>query len=97
MTDDLKEKTEWILRLITPIAAVTAAIGMLYLKSEFLTRGEFEDHRREQAALLSKQSETLTAIERTLAVMTESYKRHDRQELTIDDIEKRVRHLEISK
>jgi hypothetical protein len=88
---------EWILRLITPAAAMIAAGGFLWLRSEFLPRTEFEEYRKETSAIFAQQTQTLNEIQRTLAIMAEQSKRYEIQLEINRDFEQRLRGLERSR
>lgn len=98
MTAESKDRisfwAEWVFRAITPLAAVIAAAGVLWLRAEFLPRSEFEEYRKETNIILNQQTQTLAEIQKTLAVMAEQAKRYDLQAEMNKDFEQRLRRLE---
>jgi hypothetical protein len=69
---------------------------VFWLQSNFLTRNEFELHKKDTFELIQKMEKNLNAIERTLAVMVEADKHNARQDAAIQDHEQRLRAIEKS-
>jgi hypothetical protein len=90
----LLDRASTIIGILGAIGGITAAVAVLWLQSNFLTRSEFEDHRKETFELIQKMEKNLSAIEKTLAVMVEADKHNSRQDATLLDHEQRLRSLE---
>lgn len=92
--DKLLDRAGSLISILGAIGGITAAVAVLWLQSNFLTRSEFDAHRKETYELIQKMEQNLTAIEKTLAVMVESDKQNSRQDATLLDHEQRLRSLE---
>ena len=83
-----------VISVLGAVGGITAAVAVLWLQSQFLTRAEFDEHRKETYELIQKMEQNLSAIEKTLAVMVEADKQNARQDATLLDHEQRLRSLE---
>jgi hypothetical protein len=90
----LLDRAGSLISVLGAVGGITAAVAVLWLQSQFLTRAEFEDHRKETYELIEKMEKNLNAIERTLAVMVEADKHNTRQDAILQDHEQRLRSLE---
>lgn len=90
----LLDKTGSLISVLGAVGGITAAVAVLWLQSNFLTRTEFDEHRKETYELIQKMERNLSAIEKTLAVMVEADKQNARQDATLLDHEQRLRSLE---
>jgi hypothetical protein len=93
----LLDRASTIIGILGAIGGITAAVAVLWLQSQFLTRAEFDEHRKETYELIQKMEQNLSAIEKTLAVMVEADKQNARQDATLLDHEQRLRSLERAK
>lgn len=83
-----------IVSVLGAVGGITAAVAVLWLQSQFLTRNEFDLHKKDTFELIQKMEANLNAIEKTLAVMVEADKHNARQDAAIADHEQRLRSLE---
>ena len=90
----LLDRAGSLISVLGAVGGITAAVAVLWLQSQFLTRTEFDQHRKETYELIQKMERNLTAIEKTLAVMVEADKHNSRQDATLQDHEQRLRQLE---
>jgi Skp family chaperone for outer membrane proteins len=90
----LLDRASTIIGILGAIGGITAAVAVLWLQSNFLTRGEFETHKKDTYELIQKMERNLQAIEKTLAVMVEADKQNARQDAILQDHEQRLRSLE---
>jgi hypothetical protein len=90
----LLDRASAVIGILGAIGGITAAVAVLWLQSNFLTRTEFDEHRKETYELIEKMEKNLSAIEKTLAVMVEADKQNARQDAALQDHEQRLRTLE---
>jgi Skp family chaperone for outer membrane proteins len=90
----LLDRVSSLIGVLGAIGGITAAVAVLWLQSNFLTRTEFDEHRKETYELIQKMEKNLSAIEKTLAVMVEADKHNSRQDTILQDHEQRLRSLE---
>ena len=95
--DKLLDRAGSLISVLGAVGGITAAVAVLWLQSNFLTRKEFDEHRKETYELIQKMEQNLSAIEKTLAVMVEADKQNSRQDATLLDHEQRLRSLERQK
>lgn len=68
MIDLVKELDAWA-GLLSFVCSILIAIGMLYLKTIFVTRPALEKEKDEREKAISKHGDRLTTIERTIGVL----------------------------
>jgi hypothetical protein len=90
----LLDRASTVIGILGAIGGITAAVAVLWLQSNFLTRTEFELHKKDTFELIQKMEKNLNAIEKTLAVMVEADKHNSRQDALLQDHEQRLRQLE---
>lgn len=93
----LLDRAGSLISVLGAVGGITAAVAVLWLQSQFLTRSEFDQHKKDTFELIQKMEANLNAIERTLAVMVEADKQNARQDAAINDHEQRLRSLERAK
>lgn len=84
MSDDQKERITWGLDLAYKISVPIALAALFFLKSSFATRPE-----------LDAIADRISGVETAIKVMVEQSKTNERQDTRIEDIEHRLRVIEL--
>lgn len=92
--ESVKYWTDTAFKAVVVLGPVVAALVVLWLQSEFVSKKDFEKARQEQMERFDKEKAYREKLTEGFLLLTERAKRDDEQDRRISDFEVRLRYIE---